>query len=191
VGLLLAGLVAAGAFGLLMTLKKPSEADELGVRAVARLDQLRSTRGFVDLSGVGTIGAVCVRWHGGELIRLSDGGVFAVSSTHVRSLAGPRILPNQLAAEADLAGCPRLLANELTGRLLDGGAVSGRAVYVDHLAAYALLLGRGRPVVELDVARGSFTPLGMRFIARRLHGSSDLLAVPLDRRDRGRARASP
>jgi hypothetical protein len=169
----IAGLVATAGFGLLSTLPRPPRADLLGVRALTSLEQLRVVHVSIHLAGQRPFGAVC-RLSGKRELILGDGRRLIVGGSRLRRAAGRKISPALLVAEADLAACPRLLADELGSLLLRGDLQSPGLVRWHGRLVYRFRLSRGRPVVEFYVSRKLLRPVGVTFASRSLRGWSVL-----------------
>jgi hypothetical protein len=88
-----------------------------------------------------------------------------------------------VAAAADLAGCPRLLADELSIALRKRGGVIATPTRYGRVAAYRLVIDR-RPLLELTVAREDVRPLSLRLVSRAFSGRSVLrpARTPVSRR---------
>ncbi len=181
VGLALAGLLAAGAFALQMTLQSPTAGDTLAVRVITRLEQIRSVRSDESLSWLKSVKAICTSHETNERVLLSDGRRLLVAGTRVWLTGGLWRRPLLVAAEADLAGCPQLLADKLNARLLAGKQVIEAPIRINGRRAYRLRVSNQPPIIELIVSPATLMPLAIRFSSRRLSGHSRLLSVALSR----------
>jgi hypothetical protein len=170
-GFVIAGVVAAAGFGLLSILPGPTRPDLLGVRALTRLERLRVVHVSIHLAGERPFSAVCRRF-GKRDILVADGKRLLVEGSRVRRTAGRQISPALLVAEADLAACPVLLANELGSLLLRGDLRSPDVVQWHGRPVYRFRLSRGRPVVDFYASRTLLAPVGVAFASRLRHGWS-------------------
>jgi hypothetical protein len=178
-GLLLALVIAAGAFALQMTLHRASHGERLVVAELKQLERLEATRAVIRIDGRQTISSVCQRVGHHEVVKLGGRTRLLIVGARFYRLAGPRETPLALAAKVDLAACPRLLSAELGNRLLQGRSVLLGPVTWHGLRAYAMRLGRDRPTVLLYVSRRDLRPLGLSFSSRGIVGSSRLVSTSI------------
>ncbi len=171
-GLALAAVIGAGGFALQTTLRRPSPADRIAVRALLQLERLAGAHSMVALRGERREAAFCTPWRGRELVRLGPEERLAVAGVHVHQLGRRTDRPVELAAEADLAACPHLLAAELDGLLRSPVPLQVVSLRWHGRPAYAIRLSA---IVRLYVAREGFGPLGVSFVSRSLVGRSAVL----------------
>jgi len=170
-GFVIAAVVASAGFGLLSILPGPARSDLLGVKALTRLERLRVVHVSIHLAGERSFSAVCRRFGKREII-VADGKRLLLEGSHVRRTAGRKISSAQLVAEADLAACPVLLADELGSLLLRGDLRSPDVVQWHGQPVYRFRLSRGRPVVDFYASRTLLAPVGVGFASRFRHGWS-------------------
>lgn len=176
----IAALVAAGAFGLLATLHRPTSDDALAVRVADELSQIHSVRSDQTLTWLKSVSARCVSHGREDTVQLSDGRTLAVRGSNVVLTQGLWRRPLLLQAEARLAGCPRLLAGELRTRLNAGKKVIDGKLSFDGEPAWRLRVDDMPPTVFVIVSRRSLKPLAVRFRTHRLVGASRLLDIRFD-----------
>jgi hypothetical protein len=189
-GLGVAALLASGALAVQAVLPGPLPGDQVAVRAVSALERLRSSQATEFLPGRRRIGAACRVTGAHATLRLGrDRAV--LTGAHVIRISGPATHGGLLAAEADLSGCPPLLARELVSRLLTRSPVLLGAILVDGRPAWRLRLGTGRAWDELDVAKRGYSQLRVVFHDRRFWSRSIVvIAQARPARESGRAGSS-
>lgn len=181
-GILLAGVLSGACFVLQAGLNRPSSAELLAAKVVSRVERIRSTRTVELLRGHGSMESVCVgRWRSDHL-SLGRWIDFTVVGTTAKAVGRRETQALDVAAQADLAACPRLLANELSGRLLAGPPVHLYATRYSRLEAYALRINDRPPFVRLYVRRRTLAPLALEFLGKRVQGFSRILAITLRRK---------
>jgi hypothetical protein len=170
-GFVIASVVAAAGFGLLSTLRGPARSDLLGVRALTKLERVKVVDVSIHLAGERPFSAVCRRLGKRDLI-VADGNRLLVEGSRVRRIAGRKVSPALLVAEADLSACPVLLADELVSLLLRGGLQTPDAVQWHGRPVYRFRLSRGRPVVDFYASQTVLAPVGVAFASKSRHGWS-------------------
>jgi hypothetical protein len=178
VGTAMAALIAAGALALQTTLRGPTSADALALRVVAELQRLSSIGSDLNLSGFPTLHARCTVHGKIDKVVLSDGTRLDVARAGVFEKRGLWRSPDQIAAEAALAACPRLLVGDISRRLFAGKRVIDGRLSFDGGAAYRVRIDLQPPTLFLIVSRRDLTPLavGLRG-GRRFRGASRLLGA--------------
>jgi hypothetical protein len=171
---MLAAGIAATSFAVLASLAWPAPGSALAVRVVARLDSLHLTESVVLLPGRPPLPASCRVHPRAEQLAV---GV----TLHLR-LEGTRIVEKRRAtrtrlAEVDVAGCPRLLADELVARLDGGRPTTPRPGWVAGHPVYRFRLGDSEIVVVLTVARRSLLPIAVSFASPSLRASSVIVSA--------------
>jgi hypothetical protein len=187
IGIVLAGLMAAAAFSLQLTLRGPTRVDALAVREIAELERIHSVRSEETLTWLPRVRARCVAHGRRDTLFLGDGRTLVVSESSVTRVGGLWRRPLLLEAEARLAACPRMLAGELAARLFAGKRVLDGMLLFDGTRAYRMRIDDEPPTVTLIVSRRSLRPLAVRFRTGRLTGASQLLRIrwrPRPRRSR-------
>jgi hypothetical protein len=177
IGIVLAGLMAAAAFSLQLTLRGPTRVDALAVREIAELGRIRSVRSEETLTWLPRVRARCVSHGRRDRLSLGDGRTLVVSESSVTRVRGRWRRPLLQAAEARLAACPRMLAGELAARLFAGKRVLDGLLVFDGIRAYRMRVDDEPPTVTLIVSRRSLRPLAVRFRTDRLKGASRLLQI--------------
>jgi hypothetical protein len=172
-GAALAALIGLGSFGLLQLLDRPTLGDRVAVAVIERLDRSAGTSSVLTLSRSRFVGVCRQVSRSRALVSFGPGGQARVVGTHVFVLDRDRLPTVAMAAAADLAGCPRLLANELSIALRKRNGVIAAPTRYGAVAAYRLVIDR-RPLLELTVARAELRPLALRLVTRRLSGRSVL-----------------
>jgi hypothetical protein len=172
-GVSFAALIAGAAFALETTLRPPSSSEEIAVRALARLDRLHSMRAVLEFAGLPGLPVTCRRLGQREVVDLGPAGRILVFATHVRQLSGPFQQSPAVVAEADLAGCPHLLSDELVTRLQTSNLILREARWRGR-PAYRLQVSRGRPTVWLYLSTRELRPVGLRFMSSSIVGESVL-----------------
>jgi hypothetical protein len=174
----LAGLAAAGCYALLQTLPRPTRADLVAVKELTRLDHLRGVNTITHLGSRSYISS-CRRRGQVEVITIGKQHVVAIGAHLERARIGPneatqaRRAQPLLAAAADLAACPGILASELARQLRQSSASLVRYRWRE-LALYALRLSDGKPIVTLFLRGHSDLPTGVNFRSRHLTGWSEI-----------------
>jgi hypothetical protein len=176
-GLAFAAALAAGAFGLVATLERPSADAVLGTRILRALQHHRGFRSVVSIApGTALTGTCRSVSQGRSLVTLSNGERLLVVGERVRALDSS-LSGYGLLAAADLAGCPKLLGLLLRRRVLHSfmegqtwssprpGRYNGRSVYV-------IPLKRRRPSVKLLIDQRTLAPLAVVFSSPALRGLS-------------------
>ena len=176
-GLLFAAALVGACFALQAGLRRPSPADRLAAHVVSQLERIRSTRTVELVRGLGSMATVCVVRTRSDHLSLGGHVRYVVVGTTARALGG-RDAP-YAAAQADLAACPRLIANELSGRLLAGEPVRLDPTRYSRLRAYAFRINNRPPFVRLFVLRRTLAPLAVEFLGKRVQGFSRVVALTL------------
>lgn len=83
------------------------------------------------------------------------------------------------AVQADLAACPRLIADEISGKLLAGTPVHLDATNYSRLRAHAFRINNRPPFVRLFVGRRTLAPLAVAFLGKHVQGVSRVVAMTL------------
>ena len=122
-GLLLAATLAGLCFALQLGLRRPSAAEQLAAQMVWRLERIGSTRAIEVVHGVGSVKSVCIAHQRLDRLRLSTGIRYTVVGTTAKVVGGREKRSPYAAAQADLAACPGLIEDELSGRLHTGPPV--------------------------------------------------------------------
>jgi len=185
-GLLLAGSLAGVCFSLQAGLRRPSAAEQLAALVVARLERIRSTRTVEVVDGLGGVRSVCTAFPRSDQLRFSRRIQYTVVGTNAKAVGGRTKHPLYLAAQVDLAACPRMIENELSARLLTGPPVRLYATRYSRVRAYALRINNRPPFVRLLVRRGTLAPLGVEFLGKRVQGFSRIVAMTLRQKRRAR-----
>jgi hypothetical protein len=178
-GLALAGLVAAGAFGVQATLRQPSPADALAVRIVQKLELIRSVTSMQTLSWLPKVEVRCTARPGDDTVWMSDGRSLTVDPGNIHRIHGRWIRPLLIDAVGRLAACPGIISAELGTRLFAGKKVLVGTMRFHGRPAYRLRVDNEPPRVVLIVSRRTLLPLGVSFWTLRLHGTSHIEKVRL------------
>jgi hypothetical protein len=179
VGLLLAvGLVGA-CFLLQASLRRPSTSEQLAARVVGELERIRSTRTVEVVRGIGSLKSVCTVHVRSDELRLSRRIRYIVAGTTAKPVGVRKRYSFYVAAQADLAACPMLVENELSGRLLSGPPVRFIPTRYSGARAYSLRINNRPPYVRLLLRRRTLRPLALEFIGKRVQGSSRIVAITL------------
>jgi hypothetical protein len=186
VGLLLSAALAGACFLLEMGLRRPSPAERLTAQMVGQLERIGSTRAVEVLRGVGSLKSTCIAHPRVDQLRISTGIRYAVVGVTAKVVSEPEKPAPYAAAQADLAACPRLIEDELSGRLHSGPPVRLYATRYSRVRAYMLRINNGRPVVRMLVQRRTLAPLGLEFIGKHVYGFSRIVAVTLRHKHRPR-----
>jgi hypothetical protein len=176
-GAVLAALIGLGAFGLLQLLPRPSLGDRIAVGVIERLDRTGGTSSVLELSRSRFVGNCRQLSRSRALVSFGPGGQARVVGTHVFVLDRDRLPTVAVTAATDLAGCPRLLANELSIALRKRDGVITAPTRYGRVAAYRLVIAR-RPLLELTVAQEGLRPLALRLVTRTFTGRSVLRPAP-------------
>ena len=186
VGLLLAATLAGVCFALQLGLRRPSAAEQLAAQMVWRLERIGSTRAIEVVRGVGSVKSVCIAHQRLDRLRLSTGIRYTVVGTTAKVVGGREKRSPYAAAQADLAACPGLMEDELSGRLHTGPPVRLYSTRYSQVRAYALRINTRPPVVRLLVRRRTLAPLGLEFFGKHVQGFSRIVAITLRREHHGR-----
>jgi len=191
VGIAVAAALGAGAFSLLRTLDRPSFGDRLATSLIVRLDHDPGSASLLRLPE-GRFASVCRQLsRSSALVSFGAGGEARIVGTHVVPTDLDRLRGTGLVAATDVAGCPRLLATELSIQLRHRGGVVATPTRYDGIAAYRLVVRR-RPLFEVTVARSDLRPLSARFVSSSRTATSELRPVRAERPARRQvARAAP
>jgi hypothetical protein len=175
-GLAIAATIAAGALGLISTLPTPPSGATFGVRVLTFLDRLRGTRTIVRLDGAPPFTLDCRAHRGGDLIRHGSRPLLFLHGPHAYRRPDMTASPQVMRALAILAACPKLMTVELADRLRRGEQLFMKVPSRNTRVA-VLRIGRGRPVIELVVARASLRPLAIRLAATRARGTASVIRI--------------
>jgi hypothetical protein len=170
--LLTATVFAAAA--VIDLLPPPSHGVLLAMRELHVLARTRTSAAAVTLDGA-TYRTACHTRGQTTVVTLGAGSELVIRGVNARSDAVGRSL---LGALADLAGSHKLLIRELSDRIRRSSRVLAGTVAFDGRKAYLLRVSNLGPRVYLVVAAHGFQPLGIRYSAAGLRGSS-LLATGL------------
>jgi hypothetical protein len=140
---------------------------------IERLDRTAGTSSVLELSRSRFVGDCRQVSHSRALVSFGPGGQARVVGTHVFVLDRDRLPTVAVTAATDLAGCPRLLADELSIALKQRDGVIAAPTRYGRVAAYRLVIDR-RPLLELTVAREGLRPLALRLVSRTFTGRSAL-----------------
>jgi hypothetical protein len=176
-GAVLAALIGLGAFGLLQLLPRPSLGDRIAVGVIERLDRTGGTTSVLRLSRSRFVGDCRQLSRSRALVSFGPGGQGRVVGTHVFVLDRDRLPTVAVTAATDLAGCPRLLADELSIALRKRDGVIAAPTRYGRVSAYTLVIDR-RPLLELTVTREGLRPLALRLVTRTFTGRSVLRPAP-------------
>ena len=187
-GVILAAGLAGACFLLQAGLRRPSAAEQLAARVVSRVERIGSTRAVELVHGLHSMDSVCVVRSRSDRLSLGRRIRYTIVGTTAKAVGRGAARGPYLAAQADLAACPRLIANELSGRLLAGAPVTLERTGYSRVRAYALRINNRPPVVRLFVRRATLTPLAVEFLGKRVQGFSRIVAVTLRRTTRAEDR---
>jgi len=193
---LLAALCLAALFGasvgvLELGLRPLSAADQLGLRELQVLRHSRDAGAVLDVGGRRLL-ASCQRFHGRDLVTLSDGTELVMVGVHVfpgtpspvESLSDlPKLLAVHhgdplIAVQADLVGSHTLWIRELASRLELGGLAVHPALF-DGRREDELVLTPRRPFLGLIVDPTTLRPLGVIYDSRSTDASSRIVGSRL------------
>jgi hypothetical protein len=150
-------------------LPRPTSADLLAGRALAEIVRYRAAVSVEHIRGLPPLHAVCletwIRRRRASLVLLSNGERLSTFGHGVRVAGARRGRRRMAAKEVLLAGCPRIVARAIAGRLAMRHAVVARAAD----GGYTFRVGRRRARIELDLDP-RFRPLALRIPG----GSSEL-----------------
>jgi hypothetical protein len=185
-GLLLAGILAGVCLVLQAGLRRPSDAEQLAAQVVGTLERIRSTRTVEFVDGFGSVRSMCTAYPRSDQLLLGRRIHYTVVGTTAKAVGGRKTHSLYVAAQADLAACPRLIENELSARLLTGPPVRLYATRYSDMRAYALRINNRPPFVRLLIRRRTLTPLAVEFLGKRVQGFSRIVAMTLRHKRRTR-----
>jgi hypothetical protein len=174
----------AACFVLQAGLRRPSAAEQLAAQVVSHVERIHSTRTIELVRGLHSVDTLCVFRSRSDHLSLGRRIRYTIVGTTAKAAGGSAGPELYVSAQADLAACPRLIANELSGRLLAGAPVHLYATGYARLRAYMLRINNRPPFVWLFVRRSTLAPLAVEFLGKRVRGFSRIVAVTLRRAPR-------
>jgi Glycosyl hydrolase family 76 len=162
----LAGAIAGASYALQASLNRPPAGSTLATALVTNLERLKEMRTLEIVPGLGALQTTCSTRHHMDHLLVGNGTRVLIRGTHVVRSTGPPESASRLSVEADLAGCPGFLADDLSGRLMLGKPAFRRGTR-DGLI---FRIHGPAPLIELTVARHTLRPL-------RIHVLSDRIAA--------------
>jgi hypothetical protein len=175
----LAGAIAAIAFGLQSSLSPPPPGARLTTEAVGRLERLHVVDALEQLPGVRPLRTTCTTRHHVNRLFIAGRLEAVIHGAHFVSWIGGGGAPTRrLVDEAELAGCPGFLVDELSHRLRFGLATFRRRIRLGRGRTGDILRAHGPlTVVELTVSRRSMVPLRVRLVTPQLRATADIVSA--------------
>ena len=116
----LAGAIAGASYALQASLNRPPPGSALATALVSNLERLREMRTLEVVPGLGPVQTSCSTRHHMDHLLVGNHTRVLIRGTRVVRSTGPPEPASRLAVEAELAGCPGFLADDLSGRLMLG-----------------------------------------------------------------------
>jgi glycosyl hydrolase family 76 len=167
----LAGAIAGASYALQSSLNHPPPGSTLATVLVTKLGRLGEMRAREIVPGVGTVRTACSSRHHMDHLLIGGRTRVLIRDTRLVRSTGPPESPARLAIEAELAGCPGFLADDLSGRLMLGKTAFRRRT-PDGLI---FRIHGPAPLIELTVARRTLRPLRIHVVSDRIAAYADVV----------------
>jgi hypothetical protein len=168
----LAGAIVGASYALQSSLNLPPRGSALATEVVTRLGRLGPVETLEVVPGAGTVRTTCSSRRHSDRLRIGRTVYVLIRGTRIVRSVGAHTSPARLEAEADLAGCPGFLVDDLSGRLMLGKPAFRRRTR----AGLVFRIHGPAPLIELTVARRTLRPVRIHVTSGGLRGYADIVS---------------